>query len=314
MADSDIEIQTNVPSVSTPLFVKIRKLIIQRDGITSTLTFCFVLIIGMILGKTEKAGYLTLSPIGLMNYHHVWTLLTTSFVETNLLIGLFHTAYLFSCGVLLEPAEPLFFVSYTIIISIASALFTVNTQLLSYYGTYQDAYFTHPVIGAAGIAAGHGVLIAYSIPDKTIIPKVGIPCRYIPFLWAVVSLVLTQLQVLVRRTHFWFSIAGIYSGWVYIRFYKLDSTGCRGDREFTFDVLFPRFLRPFITLLTSTALGVLNFVGLCREKKRVIPLENAFKPTAEEPLLLDENIDPELKEKRANAITQIEERVLQALN
>lgn len=273
-----------------PLLAQIKQLVYRTEGRSSTLVLCSLMVIGLVLGMTKKARYLTLSPEALIDSHHVWTVFTSWLVETNPIIGIFHIGYFFACGIFLEPIQAKVFRRYTLSIATLSILAGVLMQILSYYGTYADSSFVTPVFGAAGVAAGHGVMISHIIPDKKIIPGVGIPCRFIPFFSLVISAVLTALKMMVRSSHLGLTLFGIYFGWIYIRFYKTDPvTGIKGDPEFTLEIFFPRPLRPLVTLLTSTLLGILNYIGLFRETKSTDQLVNAFNANVneDEPLLME---------------------------
>jgi len=279
------------------LFGRIRQLVFKKEEKSSTLMFCSLIITGLFLGMTNKARYLVLSPEALIDYHYLWTIFTTWFVETNPIIGIFHVCYIFACGVFLEPIISKIFQFYTLMVASCSVSAVVLTKVLSYYGSYADAHFVNPVIGAAGVAAGHGVMISYLVPDKKIFHGFGIPCRFIPFFAVVVSASLIASKVGVRSNHLSLTLWGIYFGWFYIRFYKLDPvTGIKGDTEFTLDLFFPRPLRPIVRMLTSIVLGVLNFIGLFREKQSTIQLQNAFNARVkeDEPLLMEQvDKDPE---------------------
>jgi len=294
MGEADEEKQAPVS-----LLTQIKQLVIRTEGRSSTLIFCSLMVIGLLLGMTENARYLTLSPEALIDSHHVWTVITSWLIETNPIIGIFHIGYFFACGIFLEPSQPKVFIRYTLSVATVSILCGVLMQTLSYYGTYAESSFVNPVIGAAGVAAGHGVMISHIIPDKKIIPGIGIPCRFIPFFSVVISAILTATRTIVRSSHIGLTLFGIYFGWIYIRFYKTDPvTGVKGDPEFTFEFFFPRPLRPLVNLVTSTLLGILNFLGLLREEKATVPLENAFnaKVNEEEPLLMEQvDKDPELQ-------------------
>jgi len=279
------------------LLAKIKQLVIRTEGRSSTLIFCSLMILGLLLGMTENARYLTLTPEALIDSHHVWTVVTSWLVETNPIIGIFHIGYFFACGIFLEPIQSKVFLRYTLGIATLPILAGVLMQILSYYGTYSESIFVTPVIGAAGVAAGHGVMISHLIPDKKIILGIGIPCRFIPFFSVVISGLLTATRTIVRSSHIVLTLFGIYFGWIYIRFYKTEPvTGVKGDPEFIFELLFPRPLRPLVTLITSTLVGILNFIGLTREEKPTVQLVNAFnsKVNEDEPLL-DEQVekDPE---------------------
>jgi len=273
-----------------PLLAQIKQMVIRTEGRSSTLVFCTLMVLGLVLGMTKKARYLTLSPETLIDSHHVWTVVTSWLIETNPIIGIFHIGYFFACGIFLEPIQAQVFRRYTFGIATLSILAGVLLQTLSYYGTYAESSFVTPVFGGAGVAAGHGVMISHIIPDKKIIPGVGIPCRFLPFFSLVISAVLTASKMMVRSSHLSLTLSGIYFGWIYIRFYKTDTvTGIKGDPEFTLEMFFPRPLRPLVALLTSTLLGILNFIGLFRENKATVPLVNAFNANVneDEPLLME---------------------------
>jgi len=279
------------------LSTKIKQFVYRTEGRLSTLVFCSFMAIGLLLGMTQKARYLTLSPEALINSHHVWTVFTSWIIETNPIIGIFHIGYFFACGIFLEPIQPRVFIQYTLSVATLSILAGVLMQILSYYGTYSESLFITPVVGAAGVAAGHGVMISHLIPDKKIIPGVGIPCRFIPFFSVLISAILTASKTIVRNSHLGLTLCGIYFGWLYIRFYKTDPvTGIKGDPEFTIELFFPRPLRPLVALITSTLSGILNFLGLSREDKSTVQLQNAFitRVNEEEPLLMEQvEKDPE---------------------
>jgi len=273
-----------------PLLAQIKQLVYRTEGRSNTLVLCSLMVVGLVLGMTKKARYLTLSPKALIDSHHVWTVFTSWLVETNPIIGIFHICYFFACGIFLEPIQPKVFRRYTLGIATLSILAGVLMQILSYYGTYTDSSFVTPVFGAAGVAAGHGVMISHIIPDKKIIPGAGIPCRFIPFFSLVISAVLTASKMMVRSSHLGLTLFGIYFGWIYIRFYKTDPvTGIKGDPEFTLEIFFPRPLRPLVTLVTSTLLGILNYIGLFRETKATDQIVNAFNANVneDEPLLME---------------------------
>jgi len=292
MGDVNEETATRVSPLG-----RMRQLLFKTEEKSSTIFFCLLLVLGLLLGMTHNARYFTLSPEALLDHRYLWTVFTSWLVETNPIIGIFHICYFFACGVFIEPILSSVFLRYTLIIATCSTVVVVLMQVLSYYGTYADHSFVNPVMGAAGVVAGHGVMISHLIPDKKIIPGIRIPCRFIPFFSAVVSIALTTSRVIVRSTHLSLTLCGIYFGWFYIRFYKTDPvTGIMGDTEFTFEMLFPRPLRPLVRFLTSTLLGILNFIGLFREKQSTVQLQNAFNAKVKEvePLVMEQvEKDPE---------------------
>lgn len=200
--------------------------------------------------------------------HYPWTLLTCSFVETNLIVLAINLFCFASMGTYLERAfeKQSAFVQFVFTVALASTLCTFLVLLILTIFFHRDPWFYN--MDVYGLA---GVINSFSIAYKQFVPEhvlklmggfIDVRVKYIPSLLLVIQL--TLLVVGLGRTSALQAIFGMVSAWVYLRFFRYHD-GVRGDlsEHFSFTSFFADSLHGFVQPVSTATFRLFSALRLC---------------------------------------------------
>eukprot|EP00238_Polyblepharides_amylifera_P001135 CAMPEP_0196573490 /NCGR_PEP_ID=MMETSP1081-20130531/3391_1 /TAXON_ID=36882 /ORGANISM="Pyramimonas amylifera, Strain CCMP720" /LENGTH=238 /DNA_ID=CAMNT_0041891225 /DNA_START=260 /DNA_END=977 /DNA_ORIENTATION=- len=128
-----------------------------------------------------------------------------------------------------------------------------------YFFTHSEEYLYGSTSGFHGVIAGFLVAVKQAVPEHEVrlLAVLTFRLKQLPLVLvgAVVLLyVLTGVDLVT------FSLLGMFSAWVYLRFYQEKPGGAKGDatEAFSFSSFFPQLVRPVIDKLTTPI-----YRGLC---------------------------------------------------
>ncbi|XP_071488161.1 transmembrane protein 115-like [Diadema antillarum] len=202
----------------------------------------------------------------------VWTLITHPFVDLHLWNVLSDIALVLICGKLIEPLwSALEMLIFFAVSTIGSAIITSFLYLFIYLSTVNTTYlFETHFFGLAGYAGAVTIALKQTMGDTELPPKVArLRVNHLPLVLLILS-VLLRIIGLVPPTHPFTTVAGMLTGWVYLRFYQRQSDGSRGDmaESFAFASFFPEVVRPFVAILANTVHSFLVKIKVCKKQVR----------------------------------------------
>ncbi|KYO22939.1 transmembrane protein 115 [Alligator mississippiensis] len=197
----------------------------------------------------------------------VWTLATHGLVERHAWgVGL-SLATLAAAGRLLEPLwGALELLIFFAVVSVSVGVLGAFAYLLTYVASFNLAYlFTVRLHGTAGFLGGVLVALKQTMGDSTVLKVPQVRMKATPMLLLLVLAVL-RLTTLIEGAALASYGFGVFSSWVYLRFYQRHSRG-RGDMSdhFAFATFFPEILQPVVGLVANLVHGVLVKVKVCRK-------------------------------------------------
>ncbi|BGP15462.1 hypothetical protein JCM10213v2_003441 [Rhodosporidiobolus nylandii] len=190
-----------------------------------------------------------------------WTLLTSGFVETNLIEFLLSLLTLPLAGRYLERVwgaqELLKFVG---VVVVASNVIACVVNLLESWVLGDQALFLYgmPYHGLSALQVGFLVAFTQLIPEHQVqlFGVVKVRVKSLPMAYVTVS----NVFCLIGMQSPWILIQfGWLVSWFYLRFIKWSESGdFRGDRSetFAFASWFPPFVQPYVTKLSTFVFGL----------------------------------------------------------
>lgn len=229
------------------------------------------ILIGYLISFTSLNEYLCIIPGKLLPPNFwLWTLATHSFIETSIFQVITDLILIFLYTKMLEPLWGtkeclIFYAVCTISVGICTcfvylAIFAINFQ--------EKLIFNTKICGLASLIGGFSVAIKQIMPD-TVILAIGIlrlKQDDIPLLLVLASIIF-ELIGLVEKTYFIQILFGIFTSWIYLRFYQKHKNGSRGDQSsaFSFASFFPTLIRPIISILSNTIFDILVRIKICKK-------------------------------------------------
>jgi len=290
----------------------------EADTYNATRILVIILSLGIIVGQFPSTKIFAMTPDGLINNFQLHTILTTTFVEVNIFVGICHVLIAFIAGAYLEKRwGTIRFVKFVVIVGLGSQLGVLFTMTFMYYLTFQEPYLYDPLCGFSCVAGGFTVGIA-QLKYQEKIPNIPLfSFQYFPLTCFTFTLIATLLGAPFKEI--WLVGYGIYFGWFYLRYFELHpDTSERGgdDRpEFALSRLFPPVVRIPVQVSGVLAYQLFNSIGCCRKPKEQKP---APAPIPEKDPALTvvpstfetvASVDPEISKRRAKAIQDIENRI-----
>lgn len=197
--------------------------------------------------------YLTLVPS--KSIYYIWTVLTSTFVEQNVLNLLINTTAVLMSGRYLERAwGSKDFGIVVLIAAILPNLLVIPTYVIWGFFMRNTARADTPIAGAITLQAAFLVAFKQLVPEHTvsIYKVVKIRVKHFPAIFLLVNTV--SGIVLGTDTALLLGWYGLITTWIYLRFFKYQtvlgpSTGglrIRGDASetFAFATFFPNVLQP----------------------------------------------------------------------
>ncbi|KAJ1826855.1 hypothetical protein LPJ56_001975 [Coemansia sp. RSA 2599] len=202
---------------------------------------------------TDPGRYLQLRPGLLLSYP--WTLLTTSLIESSVLLLVYGLCVLATVGSFLEQQwGTRGYVYFLGVLAIAPTITaSLAVLILSMVKGSSDVLYSTMVSGMAGVLAGFTVGLKQLAPDYTVKlfrGAFGFRVNDLPGFYTLVFPIVFTLMgdlggVLLVNI-------GFFEAFVYLRFYKRTGT-VRGDRSeaFAFSTFFPEFVQPVIRRIST---------------------------------------------------------------
>jgi membrane associated rhomboid family serine protease len=200
---------------------------------------CVSLLVGYLLTFIDKSlFYLCVIPGKLMPpSFFLWTLITHSFVENEILQMIINMFVILLFSKMLEPLwgtkECLKF--YFLITTIV-ALQTTLVLFILYTITFKEILIFNTFIhGLSGFIGGFSVAIKQIMPDTMLI-NIGvlrIKQDDLPLIFLAISTIIYLLN-LIEFTFLIMLFFGVFTSWIYLRFYQVHKNGIKGDSSSTF--------------------------------------------------------------------------------
>lgn len=197
----------------------------------------------------------------------LWNVATAHFFEVNLLKALLITPCLVSLTRLLERLWTAHAILVHVLFTVAlSGCSFFAAELLHVYRTQHEKEWFWSTRGCAGllVAVALGMRHAYPLEVIPMVPRsVGMQFQHLPFaltsFYCIVGLIAPGLS-----EDWLFAPLAFFFGWVHLRYMMWFPTAqAHGDHslEFTFASLFPRPLRPPVSVLGSIVHGLVAVVA-----------------------------------------------------
>ncbi|KAJ2444424.1 hypothetical protein GGF42_006308 [Coemansia sp. RSA 2424] len=211
------------------------------------------------LASQDPARLLILRPGFIASYP--WTILTSAFVETNVVFLLFGLAALVAVGSFLERqwgarSFGLFVLVTTTVPALTAALVAIALYAVRGSAHSGILYATH-IGGLAGLVSGFAVGLKQLMPEysvKLFGGALSFRMNELPGVYTLVAPIMFTLlgdlgSVLLVNI-------GFLEAFVYLRFYRREGS-LSGDRSeaFAFATFFPEFVQPLIARLSNALYG-----------------------------------------------------------
>lgn len=292
----------------------VRKVFVDNaENYNATRVLVIMLSLGVILGQFPSTKVFALTPDGILNKFQIYTLLTTTFVEVNMFIGVCHVCVALFAGAFLEERwTTIRFAKFVAIVGLGSQTVVLFTMTFMYYLTFQEPYLYDPLCGFSCVAGGFTVAIAQHLYGKELPNVPMFTFQYFPLF----SFIFTFFAWNLGAPHkeLWLVAYGIYFGWFYLRYFDLhpitNEVGGDDRDEFELARLFPPILRIPVQIVGAITHNFFASIGCCKTK----PVEKP-KPAGKPPIspkdvpVFSAVVDAEIHRKRAEAIQAIEERI-----
>ncbi|KAK5086501.1 hypothetical protein LTR05_003669 [Lithohypha guttulata] len=195
--------------------------------------------------------FLTLVPS--MSVYYPWTIVTSTFVEQNVLNLLINTTAVYLSGKYLERAwGSRDFATIVVVATVVPNLLVIFTYVLWAVVTRNTTRADTPIAGAISLQAAFLVAFKNLVPEHTVSLYKGtikVRVKHFPFIF----LILNTFSGIVFGTDTalllgWY---GLISTFIYLRFFKYQSeVGTKGDASetFAFATFFPNVIQPFVSI------------------------------------------------------------------
>jgi len=113
----------------------------DAENYNATRVLVIVLVLGVVMGHFPSMKIFALTPDGIFNKYKIYTILTTTFVEVNLFVGLCHVFIALFAGAFLERTwSTSRFVKFVLIVGLGSQVGVLFTMTFMYYLTFEEPY------------------------------------------------------------------------------------------------------------------------------------------------------------------------------
>jgi len=266
--ESDFDCLTDMKVTLRNLIIQARQEIVAivLESTKSTRTFCGVLtfftLLSMLTSSVDEV--LGITPGKLIgSSFNIWTLVTHCFIENSLVMLIAGYTVILGSSRFLEPVwGQVEFSIFFGVVNVAAGLATALVYFFLYVGSFNINYLynTH-IHGLAGLKGGVFVALKQTRGEDNVL--FGLKIKQIPMLYLLAISVAVFIG-LVSLPYFLLLANGIFSAWVYLRFYQRHSRG-RGDlaEHFSFASFFPRVFRGPIGFFSEMVYSILVRLKIC---------------------------------------------------
>jgi len=195
----------------------------------------------------------------------IWTLVSHAFVETTLFFLITGYTVILGSSRLLEPLwGQLEYGIFFGVVNVISGVMAAVVFLVLYVATFNISYlFNVRVHGLAAFKGGVFVALKQTRGEDTVFFKVKI--KQIPVLYLCVATLLCATGFISFK-YLVMLYSGVFSAWVYLRFFQRHSRG-RGDlaEHFSFASFFPKVLRGPIGFFSNALFNILVKFRICQK-------------------------------------------------
>ncbi|KAI8343268.1 eukaryotic integral membrane protein-domain-containing protein [Chlamydoabsidia padenii] len=196
-----------------------------------------------------------------------WTIITSLFYENTVWTFLSSLVILLLCGKYLERVwGSRELLTYILVTGIVSNVVTWFGLVMTFYLSGDDQYlYDTQINGMAGVFSGFLVAFKYLIPEHRI-SVFGVPIIRVKNVLGLATLLSVVCLIVFKAVVFYNLVnIGWVAGWIYIRFFRLQEGGIRGDRSEAFALVtfFPEFLSPVIGGLSNLVYQLFVSCHLC---------------------------------------------------
>ncbi|RSH88201.1 uncharacterized protein EHS24_000732 [Apiotrichum porosum] len=196
-----------------------------------------------------------------------WTLLTSGFVELNIiefLVAL--VAVPFGCRYLERLWGMRELLRFAAVVIVGSNVIAFGFSWLTYFvlGSEDLTISGLPYHGLSGLQSGLLVAFTQIIPEHQI-QLFGVLKARVKTIPGIYLLISNVLVIVLGPSPFILIQFGFFVAWVYLRFFKLSENGeYRGDRSetFAFQYWFPPIVRPYISIAANHVFRLAVRVGV----------------------------------------------------
>ncbi|OLL26032.1 Rhomboid-like protein 19 [Neolecta irregularis DAH-3] len=228
-------------------------------------------------GVPYSVPYMTIIPNRSIVYP--WTLLISSYVETNIFALLISFGTFLYAGRYFERAwNSKEYLKFLLIVTVIPNLCSMLFSLVAYGLTAKLSYLLMPICGSIGIQAGILVAFKQIVPEHTVNifrSAFRMRVKHFPVLFVLVMSLASfaSSSISAQLTCF-----GFISAWTYLRFYKRSmpdlgvpsAVQLKGDGSpaFSFASFFPDALQPSISVISDFVYHILALARLCTPFER----------------------------------------------
>ena len=226
-----------------------------------------ILVTYFVTFKPDVSIYLTCIPFYIKPpYLRIWTLVTSSFLETRVIFVCVDIFCVLASATILEPlwgvAELFIFLA---IISFLTNLLSVLFCLLLATILSHSNVIMAEIYGASGVLCGLAVSLKQVRPDfeLSLVPPVSIRLKHLPFLSLLLYLLLGAFDI-IPFANILTAVCSLVVSWGYLRFVQRRESDVRGDSAdaFEFVTLFPEMLHPSMNRFGSGVASILRTLRL----------------------------------------------------
>ncbi|CBY20991.1 unnamed protein product [Oikopleura dioica] len=232
----------------------------------------------------------------------VWTLVTSSMIETTFMMVFGGLTVILGASRLLEPlwGEKEFCIFFAVVNAMSGFLSSI-VYLFGYAVVFNDdLLFATSIHGLASFKAGVFVALKQSRGEDTVIFRLKI--KQIPVTYLCCAAILCMMEI-ISTTYFVMLNTGMFSAWIYLRFFQQHSRG-RGDLadHFAFATFFPKVFRGPIGFLSNIIWNILTKLKICQKATYKYDVAAATNITISLPGTSE--ADAERRRKKALAVLQ----------
>lgn len=214
----------------------------------------------------------------------LWTVLTASFVSSNIVSLVASLATIFFGGKYLERVTSSREFAKLLMVTVLIPNTILLSTVLALSGlTQQESWLHLSIFGATAVQAGIIVAFKQQIPEHTVSiykSPAKIRVRHLPILFVLATVLSIPVLGYIQMLQ---ALLGFFSSWIYLRFYKTSSPdlgapmmSLRGDASETFALsqFFPEALQPSVDRIANLGYDVFLSVGILKPFSSVFEESN----------------------------------------